>query len=240
MSPRSADSESDQVYRHFAGKAGVYEDIGLNQNDEHAIALDFLISQFGYHGIGSILDAGAGVGTDLLRIKERAPGVRVTGVEPVAEMRAQGHARGLSAEELVDGSITSLGFPDKSFDCVCAFAVLHHVKDPAQAVAEMLRVARRAVFISDSNCFGAGGPLARLIKQGAHGLGLWPAVDFIKSRGRGYYVSEGDGLFYSYSVYFNYRQLRKASRVVHALNTKGTGVNPYRSASHVALLAVLK
>lgn len=234
------DSESARVYRHFADKAQSYEDIRLNQDDEHVIALDYLLSQVGYYGINSILDAGAGVGTDLLKMKQRYPGLKVAGVEPVAEMRTLGHARGLASDELVDGDILSLGFPDKSFDCVCEFAVLHHVKDPVKAVAEMIRVARKAVFISDSNCFGSGGILPRLIKQGAHAVGLWPALDFLKSGGKRYYVSEGDGLFYSYSTYFNYPQLQEVSRVIHTLNTKGTGVNPYRSASHTAFLAILK
>ena len=104
----------------------------------------------------------------------------------------------------------------------------------------MLRVARKAVFISDSNCFGTGSPVARAVKQGAHALGLWPLVDYLKSGGKRYYVSEGDGLFYSYSTYFNYQQLRAASKCVHVLNTKGTGTNPYRHASHTAMLAILK
>lgn len=230
----------EKVRSHFAGKARGYEDIEANRHDEHAMALGFLASQGVHYGIGSILDVGAGVGTDLIELKKRCPEVRVAGIEPVAEMRAVGHERGLSPSELIDGDILSLDFPDKHFDCVCAFAVLHHVKNPDMAVAEMIRVARKAVFISDSNCFGGGGAFARFLKQAAHAAGLWPLVDFLKSGGRGSYYSEGDGLFYSYSTYFNYPQLRSVSQVVHTLNTKGTGVNPYRTASHTAMLAVLK
>jgi len=240
MPDQPHDFEAEEIYRHFAGKAGSYEDIELNKDDEHVIALNYLVSQLDYYDIHSVLDAGAGVGTDLLKLKAAKPGLKITGCEPVAKMREVGHANGLSREELVDGNIMALGFPDKSFDCVCEFAVLHHVKDHRKAVDEMLRVARKAVFISDSNCFGSGSPGARAVKQGAHALGLWPLVDYLKSGGKRYYVSEGDGLFYSYSTYFNYQQLRAASKCVHVLNTKGTGTNPYRHASHTAMLAILK
>jgi hypothetical protein len=39
-------------------------------------------------------------------------------------------------------------------------------------------------------------------------MGLWPAFDFVRTRGRGYMVSEGDGVFYSYSVFDSLRLLR--------------------------------
>ena len=240
MSDILHDKEYSQVYQHFAEKALVYEDIPNNKDDEHVIARTYLLSQLEYYGINSLLDVGAGVGTDLLAMKLSKPELRIVGCEPVAEMRAVGHSRGLAGDELVDGNIMKLDFPDKSFDCVCEFAVLHHVKDPINAVAEMLRVARKAVFISDSNCFGTGGPLTRFIKQTAHAIGMWPLVDYLKSGGKRYYVSEGDGLFYSYSTYFNYPQLKRVSKVVHVVNTKGTGIDPYRSASHTAFLAILK
>ncbi len=240
MSDDSHDDEYSQVYRHFADKALGYEDIAGNKDDEHVIARKYLISQLDYFGITSLLDVGAGVGTDLLAMKQSKPDLRVVGCEPVAEMRAVGHSRGLELDELVDGNIMALKFPDKSFDCVCEFAVLHHVKDPIGAVEEMIRVARKAVFISDSNCFGSGKTLTRILKQTAHAIGIWPLVDHIKSGGKRYYVSEGDGLFYSYSTYFNYPQLKRVSNTVHVLNTKGAGVNPYRTASHTAFLAILK
>lgn len=240
MSDSSHDDEYSKVYRHFAEKALGYEDIANNKDDEHVIARKFLLSQLDYYAIDSLLDVGAGVGTDLLAMKKSKPDLRVVGCEPVAEMRVVGHSRGLTPDELVDGNIMALNFPDKSFDCVCEFAVLHHVKDPTKAVEEMIRVAKKAVFISDANCFGMGHPLARFMKQCAHALGAWPLVDYIKSGGKRYYVSEGDGLFYSYSTFFNYPQLEKVSKIVHIVNTKGTGVNPYRNATHTAFLAILK
>jgi hypothetical protein len=40
--------------------------------------------------------------------------------------------------------------------------------------------------------------MVRLAKQSIHELRLWPLANFIKTRGKGYTISDGDGLFYSY------------------------------------------
>jgi hypothetical protein len=44
--------------------------------------------------------------------------------------------------------------------------------------------------------------------------GLWKGFNFVRTRGRHYQISEGDGLFYSYSVYDSYDQVaRWADRI---------------------------
>jgi hypothetical protein len=102
----------------------------------------------------------------------------------------------------------------------------------------MLRVARKAIFISDCNNFGQGSKLARLFKQAANAAGLWPMADFIKTKGKGYTISEGDGLFYSYSVFNNYKQIAQACQSVYLLSTTDSGPNLYRTSTHVALLGI--
>ena len=47
-----------------------------------------------------------------------------------------------------------------------------------------------------------------------------------------------DGLFYSCSVFDDYALIRARCRAVHVLNTQDADVNPYRSASHVAVLGI--
>ena len=43
---------------------------------------------------------------------------------------------------------------------------------------------------------------------------LWKAFDFVRTLGKGYQISDGDGLFYSYSVYDSYDQVaRWADRI---------------------------
>ena len=185
-----------------------------------------------------ILDIGSGTGRAVSHVRRKRPDLHCVGVEPVDGLREVGYSRGLSHSELVPGDVMCLEYPSAAFDLVCSFGVLHHVRRPDVAVAEMLRVAKRAIFISDCNNFGQGSFITRSIKQSLNGLRLWKCAVFMKTRGRGYTMSGGDGLSYSYSVYGNYTQVEKACERVHVLTTRGDGRNPYRAASHVALLGV--
>jgi ubiquinone/menaquinone biosynthesis C-methylase UbiE len=139
---------------------------------------------------------------------------------------------------LIHGDARQLQSAEGAFDLVCAFGLLHHLKNQKPVVAEMLRVARKATLISDSNNFGQGSSMARAVKQIINLLGLWKVADRIKTRGKEYTISEGDGLAYSYSVYNNYRQIRRMCSRVHLLNTSDAGINHYRTAGHVALLGI--
>jgi SAM-dependent methyltransferase len=143
-----------------------------------------------------------------------------------------------TAQQLIEGDGQALAFADGTFDLVCAFGVLHHVPHPRNAVGEMLWVARRAVFISDSNNFRQGQPMVRLAKQAIRALRLWPLANFLKTRGKGYAISDGDGLFYSHSVFDDYPQITAQCAHVHLLNTSESGPDIYRSASHVAMLGL--
>jgi hypothetical protein len=54
----------------------------------------------------------------------------------------------------------------------------------------MLRVAKRAVFLSDSNRFGQGSLPARLLKLALYKIGLWGAFNYLSTFGKGYQVTE--------------------------------------------------
>jgi ubiquinone/menaquinone biosynthesis C-methylase UbiE len=230
--------ETDIQRKYYAKTAAKYEEMHVSAKDEHYLALNFLIASLDYYQIRSILDVGCGTGRALREIKTLRPDIKIVGVEPVKELREVGYKSGLAEEELVEGDATNLQFPDSGFDLLSEFGVLHHIPRPERAVVEMLRVARRAVFISDSNNFGQGTPLSRKLKQAANSLGLWKAIDLIKTRGKGYAISEGDGLYYSYSVFNNYDIIQSACNMIHLLNTRDGHINPYRTASHVALLGI--
>jgi len=226
--------------KYYAETAQDYDAMQLGPQDEHQFALSVLSAMIEYHGIRSVLDVGSGTGRALRYLKARHHHVRFVGIEPVEALREVGHAAGLSSEELTDGDVNALAFADGEFDLVCAFAVMHHVPQPARAVAEMLRVARKGIFISDANNLGQGGVLARRLKQGLAALGLWRAFDWLRTGGKGYHVSQGDGLFYSYSVYNDYPQVRAACRAVHQFNTVDAGRSLAGSAPHVALFGLKK
>lgn len=235
---KSKDDEVAIQRDYYKITAGKYDDVHLEETGEHYLALMVLESIINYYEIKSILDIGSGTGRVALYLKSKIPGLIIKSVEPVQAMREIGHAKGLSTEELLDGDAKDLSFADNEFDIVCEFGALHHIPGPETAVAEMLRVARVGIFISDTNNFGQGGVLARLIKQLINMFGLWPVADFIKTKGKGYTISEGDGLGYSYSVFNNYKLIRRNCEAVHILNTQDGGINPYRTASHVALLGI--
>jgi ubiquinone/menaquinone biosynthesis C-methylase UbiE len=210
----------------------------VNKRDGHFFALAFLVATLDHLDISSILDIGSGTGRAIQFIKERRPDIRIVGIEPVEELRRQGYARGLSENDLVEGDANRLIFQSSEFDLVCEFGMLHHVRRPGTVISEMLRVARKAIFISDSNNFGQGSFASRSLKQAANLLGLWKLVNFLKTRGKGYTFSKGDGLVYSYSVFNNYKQIKSQCDSVHLLNTGDAKINPYTSAAHVTLLGV--
>lgn len=50
-------------------------------------------------------------------------------------------------KDLICCSSYELLFTDNSFDVVTEMGILHHVAEPERVVAEMLRVAKKAIFI---------------------------------------------------------------------------------------------
>ena len=106
----------------------------------------------------------------------------------------------------------------------------------------MMRVSSKAVFISDSNRFGQGSFEKRLLKLIIYKLGLWKIGDFIKTKGRGYIITESDGLSYSYSVYDSYETLEKWAHKIIFIPTAESAVkswlHPLITSSHILVCAI--
>lgn len=230
--------ERETQREYYARTAARYDDCHGAGEIEHEVAGAFLQASIDLLSVRSVLDVGAGTGRVIRRLKERNTGLQAIGVEPVEELREQGYAKGLSREALVPGDATALAFADEQFDLVSAFAVLHHVRRPEKVVSEMIRVAARAVFIADANCYGQGTGASRFSKAVLRRLGLWRAACMIRTGGRGYFISEGDGLFYPFSVFDMLPLIQKRCKRIHILNTMGSGASAIRTAPHVAILAV--
>lgn len=222
---------------YYARTAAAYDGMHVAEDDEHYLALAWLVGLIQHHGYRSVLDIGSGTGRGLRYLKEKLPHLTVVGVEPSAELRRAGHAIGLSAAELIDGDATRLALADKSFDVVCEFGVLHHIRHPRMAIAEMLRVSKSGIFISDDNHFACGSLANRSVKRGLQSLGLWKAAYWARTGGKGYRVSEGDGLSYAYSVFDDLAFIRERSDFLQLASTRGDRPNLYASAPHVALFA---
>lgn len=230
------DAEIQRAY--YARTASTYENLHVHEDDGHTFALNLMLGATDFLGVRSVLDIGSGTGRAVSAMKRMRPALNVVGIEPVKELRSVGYSNGLTDSELRDGNALGLDFQDGAFDLVCEFGVLHHIRPTAKVVAEMLRVAKKAVFISDNNNFGQGSLISRTLKQAINAIGLWPIADFIKTRGRGYMISEGDGLAYSYSVFNDYEQIARQCSRVHVLNIEGDGRSAYKSAPGVALLGI--
>lgn len=239
MAPSQLHTAQTQQREYYARTASSYDSAHCSDDwGANAVALTFLIGMVRTLDVRTLLDVGSGTGRALRRFKQEMPHIRVVGVEPCAELREQGYAHGLSAEELIDGDANHLPFADGEFDMVTEFGMLHHVPDPGRVVSEMLRVARVGVFISDANNFGQGPKITRAMKQLVDAAGLWKAFNFVRTRGRGYMVSEGDGVYYSYSVFDNFEPVRRACKSTNLLSTANSGANLYRGAATVALLGL--
>lgn len=93
-----------------------------------------------------ILEVGVGEGEVTERLATRWPTATFCGVDlPDPELAGNWTGKGFCP---LFGDIGRLPFPDATFDLVLAIEVLEHVPYPEVALAEMARVARRAVVVS--------------------------------------------------------------------------------------------
>lgn len=92
-----------------------------------------------------ILDAGCGLGHDVLMLAERVgPDGEVIGIDYSSEMiqQAQESAGDNPAVTFHTGSILDINYPADSFDASRADRVLQHLDDPAAAIDELKRVTK--------------------------------------------------------------------------------------------------
>lgn len=208
MTTKAENSARALQQAYYTRTASQYAERHESPDTAHDRALRYIDSLLDGIGVTSVLDVGAGTGRAVRYFRGRRPGVEVRGIEPVEGLIQEAERFGAPPGAIVAGDGTSIPFEDDSFDVATCFGVLHHVRHPEQVLREMMRVARKAVFVSDSNRFAQGRPLARYVKLALGAAGLWPAFDFLRTGGKRYMVSEGDGVFYSYSVFDSLRLLR--------------------------------
>jgi ubiquinone/menaquinone biosynthesis C-methylase UbiE len=210
----AGDAEIQRKY--YTDTAALYEQMHEHEGSGDAISNKFVQSLLRMIDAKSVLDVGTATGRGLRDLREALPNGFVCGIEPVSALLEQAMQNGnANSGSVVRASGAALPFADGSFDAVCEFAVLHHVANPNAVVGEMLRVAKKAVLISDSNRFGQGSKIARLVKLGLYKSKLWGAYNYVRTSGKGYQITEGDGLAYSYSVYDSFELiLRWADRII--------------------------
>jgi ubiquinone/menaquinone biosynthesis C-methylase UbiE len=92
-----------------------------------------------------VLDVGTGPGVLLVELATLRPDLRLTGVDLSADMisSAQRNLRPIADRATAQvANVTSLPFPDDSFDLIVSSLSLHHWDEPEAAVPELARVLR--------------------------------------------------------------------------------------------------
>lgn len=223
--------------QYYSDTASKYDEMHLFE-DEHELGLAVLSGFLSYYDFSSLLDVGAGTGRVMRYLSEEGTKLDITGIEPVEDLRKIGRRAGIAAEKLIDGDALALPYADNEWDVVSAFGILHHIANPEIAIAEMCRVARYGVFFSDLNNFGCGSRGQRAFAQTLRFFKLWRGFQWLKNGGKSWKYSEGDGVFYSYSLFDSLKTIRKKFPQTHIINTAGKSSNFFKGCSHVAVFAV--
>ena len=239
---KKQESLAEDQLNYYTTSAASYDNTHVKMDDEHAIGLAYMIDLMRRHGVKRILDVGCGTGRATKILLDA--GFDVTGIDPVEALLQEAGKKGIPKERLVKGSGLQLPFPNKSFDAVCEFGVLHHIEHPNEVVREMLRVTKTAIFLSDTNRFGRGQLFARVVKLTLWKLGVWRQSYFLAKGCKSYDCSECDGIAFSYSVYDSFNLIDAWADRIIAIPTKVEGrrryswIHPLMTSSHVLLSGI--
>jgi ubiquinone/menaquinone biosynthesis C-methylase UbiE len=238
--PRDRRIAAERQLAYYAQTAEQYEGAHVREADEHYFALRHIAFYLRWIDARSVLDTGCGTGRSLRYLREEMPHLSIRGNDPSGELLAIAmRDHGIPADVLDQCPSDELPYADSSFDAVVATGVLHHVADPDRVVAEMLRVARVAVFISDGNIYGQGGRAARVVKRLLASAHLLRPANWLRRGGHHWYDSPGDGVAYSYSLFDAIPHLRRSCRIVviPTIPEGMTGGDPLRDSSHCLISA---
>ena len=205
---------------YYARTASDYD--AMHEKGEHYDALRHIAIHMRAIGARSLLDTGCGTGMAMLYLEKQIDGLRTRGNDPSAALlRVATDRHGIASEQLDCVSSERLPYEDGAFDVVVETGMLHHTPEPERVVSEMLRVARKAVFISDSNIYGQEGSsvAARVLKLALARAGLLRPLLRRMRGGHDWYFNDGDGVAWSYSVFDSYPLVRASCAEVMVVPT---------------------
>ena len=98
-----------------------------------------------YCSQGSILDIGTGPGWLLVRLHQKARGLRLTGLDVSPSMigKARKNMADLGLSDVIEvkvGSASNMPFPECTFDAIVSTGSIHHWKEPTAGLNDVYRV----------------------------------------------------------------------------------------------------
>ena len=128
------DEEGYNYYYSLAAKTSISQ----RPTDLNRAGIKFILSNIEYGE--KVLDVGCGRGFMAKEIGKITPPQNVVGVDIKKPADVSGYT-------FIQGSLTNLPFPDKSFDKVTCSHVLEHVADFEICFSELVRVTRKKIII---------------------------------------------------------------------------------------------
>lgn len=165
----------DEVRIHFDERAALYDDHTFSMDkadfENFNTIIPYLIERCG----DSILEIATGSGIILEKLFKSGKDCYGMDISP-GLLRIAEEKRGIPAERLACGDAENLQYPDNRFDSVCVFRSLHHMSDQAAVLDEMIRCAKRNVFVYDSS-----GGWRRTVKHLLNKVGLYQTIYYLKT-----------------------------------------------------------
>ena len=111
--------------------------------------------------VRSVLDLGCGDGTYTAEISRARPSLRMVGADAAQEAIHAASRRYPEIEFQTVDALELSTYPPGTFDLAIARGVLHHLSDPAKAVENLTRSAKRIIIIEPNG----NNPLLKLIER---------------------------------------------------------------------------
>ena len=204
------DEHVSRMNDYYATTAHLYNSWHCNPENRssHNYAVRELIRLVHRINAKSVLDVCCGTGRAIKSILDL--GIDAHGIDLSRELLQVGiNNLNIPRDRLTVGDATALPFADAQFDISCVLGALHHTARPRAIIAEMLRVSRLGIIVSDEGNHFAGGVKSALIS-----LGIFEPLYRILFRrpprqARRQLYSDGDGPTFVFSVEEVIPQIRK-------------------------------